>query len=96
MSNSDKSRSDQSKSNKTKSEANDSNNQESHSSLSFNDLNLQPKITKVLSELGYEKPSPIQEASIPVIQSGADLIGMAQTGTGKTAAFALPALEKLI
>ena len=72
-----------------------SDNQDVQSNISFNDLNLQAPLTKVLTELGYEKPSPIQEASIPVIQSGADLIGMAQTGTGKTAAFALPVLGKI-
>ncbi|MCW9017528.1 MAG: DEAD/DEAH box helicase, partial [Kangiellaceae bacterium] len=65
------------------------------SSTTFAQLNLSQDITRVLSELGYEKPSPIQEKSIPVIQNGSDLIGMAQTGTGKTAAFALPLLDKI-
>jgi len=61
----------------------------------FSDLSLPDEILKVLNELGYEKPSPIQSASIPVLQSGADIIGQAQTGTGKTAAFALPLLSKI-
>ncbi len=64
-------------------------------SQTFADLNLDANLVKVVSELGYESPSPIQAASIPVLQKGADLIGMAQTGTGKTAAFALPALGKI-
>ncbi|MCW8999304.1 MAG: DEAD/DEAH box helicase, partial [Kangiellaceae bacterium] len=73
----------------------DSQNDNSMSSTTFAQLNLSQDITRVLSELGYEKPSPIQEKSIPVIQNGSDLIGMAQTGTGKTAAFALPLLDKI-
>jgi ATP-dependent RNA helicase DeaD len=62
---------------------------------SFSELNLPEAILKTLVELGYETPSPIQAASIPVIQEGRDLIGQAQTGTGKTAAFALPLLAKV-
>ncbi len=62
---------------------------------SFNELNLPEPILKTLSELGYETPSPIQAASIPIIQEGRDLLGQAQTGTGKTAAFALPMLSKI-
>ncbi|TQV76839.1 DEAD/DEAH box helicase [Aliikangiella marina] len=65
------------------------------SNISFNDLDLPQELTDVLSEIGYEKPSPIQAASIPVLQGGADLIGQAQTGTGKTAAFALPLMAKI-
>jgi len=63
--------------------------------ISFSDLNLPEPILKVLNEIGYEKPSPIQSESIPVLQSGRDIIGQAQTGTGKTAAFALPLLAKI-
>ena len=63
--------------------------------LTFQDLSLPEELTSVLSEIGYEKPSPIQAESIPVLQSGADLIGQAQTGTGKTAAFALPLMAKI-
>ncbi|MEE2729487.1 MAG: DEAD/DEAH box helicase [Pseudomonadota bacterium] len=62
---------------------------------SFEALGMPEFVLKTLSELGYESPSPIQAASIPVFMSGADLIGQAQTGTGKTAAFALPLLAKL-
>jgi ATP-dependent RNA helicase DeaD len=62
---------------------------------SFEQLNLPEAILKTLVELGYETPSPIQAASIPVIQEGRDLIGQAQTGTGKTAAFALPLLARI-
>lgn len=62
---------------------------------SFNELNLPEPILKTLVELGYETPSPIQAASIPIIQAGRDLLGQAQTGTGKTAAFALPLLANI-
>jgi len=65
------------------------------SEITFNDLSLSTELLKVLDELGYEKPSPIQSASIPVLQEGTDIIGQAQTGTGKTAAFALPLLSKI-
>ena len=65
------------------------------SGITFSDLSLPEKVQKVLTEIGYERPSPIQEKSIPVLQSGADLIGQAQTGTGKTAAFALPLMAKI-
>ncbi|SNT31300.1 ATP-dependent RNA helicase CsdA [Noviherbaspirillum humi] len=61
----------------------------------FTDLKLKPPILKVLQELGYESPSPIQAATIPVLLEGRDVIGQAQTGTGKTAAFALPILERI-
>jgi len=63
--------------------------------VTFSDLSLPENILKVLTDVGYERPSPIQAESIPVLQSGADLIGQAQTGTGKTAAFALPLLAKI-
>lgn len=60
--------------------------------ISFSDLNLPPLILKALTDVGYEKPSPIQAATIPHLLNGHDVVGMAQTGTGKTAAFALPTL----
>jgi ATP-dependent RNA helicase DeaD len=63
--------------------------------LSFADLGLPEPLVRVLSELGYEAPTAIQEKTIPVFLSGRDLIGQAQTGTGKTAAFALPILSGL-
>ncbi|PIR25857.1 MAG: ATP-dependent RNA helicase [Deltaproteobacteria bacterium CG_4_10_14_0_2_um_filter_43_8] len=63
--------------------------------LSFKQFNLLPEVIKAIEGLGYETPSPIQSAAIPHIQNGEDIIGQAQTGTGKTAAFALPLLCKL-
>src|SRR5450755_1763969 len=62
---------------------------------SFRDLALPAPLLRALSDVGYESPSPIQAATIPVLLSGADMLGQAQTGTGKTAAFALPALARL-
>lgn len=64
-------------------------------SISFKDLNLPQPILDALDKIGYEKPSPIQAATIPFLLEGRDLIGQAQTGTGKTAAFALPMLSKV-
>ena len=61
----------------------------------FTSLGLANPILKAVSELGYESPSPIQAQSIPVLLAGKNLLGTAQTGTGKTAAFALPLLSKL-
>lgn len=61
----------------------------------FNDLGLSPRILPVLEALGYQDPTEIQQASIPVMLSGRDIIAQAQTGTGKTAAFALPILSNL-
>jgi ATP-dependent RNA helicase DeaD len=59
----------------------------------FKDLGLAPEIQQVLDELGYEEPTPIQEKAIPELLAGHDVIGQAQTGTGKTAAFGLPLLQ---
>jgi ATP-dependent RNA helicase DeaD len=61
----------------------------------FAGLGLAPAVTAVLADVGYEAPSPIQAATIPVILAGHDLLGQAQTGTGKTAAFALPLLSMI-
>jgi len=61
----------------------------------FADLGLSEAVLKGLADVGYESPSPIQAATIPVLLSGTDILGQAQTGTGKTAAFALPILSKL-
>jgi ATP-dependent RNA helicase DeaD len=61
----------------------------------FADLALRPELLEALSELGYEQPTPIQRAAIPPLLEGRDLLGQAATGTGKTAAFALPLLERL-
>lgn len=63
--------------------------------MSFVNLNLNPSIAKALNNCGYSQPTPIQAASIPSILEGKDLIASAQTGTGKTAAFVLPALQRL-
>jgi ATP-dependent RNA helicase DeaD len=62
---------------------------------SFRDLALSEPVLRALDDVGYESPSPIQAATIPVLLSGADMLGQAQTGTGKTAAFALPALTRI-
>ncbi len=59
----------------------------------FEDLQIQEQILKALNEMGFEEPTPIQKEAIPVAKSGSDMIGQAQTGTGKTAAFGIPALE---
>ncbi|HEX6688374.1 MAG TPA: DEAD/DEAH box helicase [Solirubrobacterales bacterium] len=61
--------------------------------IPFKDLGLAPEIQQALDELGYEEPSPIQEKAIPELLAGHDVIGQAQTGTGKTAAFGLPLLQ---
>src|ERR1700733_2579050 len=62
----------------------------------FADLTLAPELCHVLSGLGYEEPTPIQLAAIPPLLEGRDLVGQAATGTGKTAAFALPILQRLL
>lgn len=62
---------------------------------SFADLGLRSELVEALSELGYEEPTPIQQAAIPAVLSGGDVLGQAATGTGKTAAFALPVLQTL-
>src|SRR5215210_3499086 len=61
----------------------------------FADLNLSDPLLRVLMELGYESPSPIQAATIPILLGNRDVLGQAQTGTGKTAAFALPILVRI-
>lgn len=65
------------------------------SATTFKDLGLDEKVQKALAENGFEKPFPIQEAAIPLVLEGKDVIGQAHTGTGKTAAFALPLLTKV-
>jgi ATP-dependent RNA helicase DeaD len=59
----------------------------------FDELNLSPEVQRAITEMGYEEASPIQSAAIPVMLAGKDVIGQAQTGTGKTAAFSIPAIE---
>lgn len=63
--------------------------------MQFEELNIMPEIRRALMEEKYEKPTPIQEKAIPVILEKCDLLGCAQTGTGKTAAFAIPTLQLL-
>ena len=63
--------------------------------MPFSALGLEPRILKAVKEAGYVEPTPIQVAAIPPIIAGNDLIGIAQTGTGKTAAFTLPLLTRL-
>ena len=64
-------------------------------SVQFEDLNLRPELVQAINALGYTHPTPIQAGIIPLMQSGLDVTGQAQTGTGKTAAFALPILDRL-
>lgn len=63
--------------------------------LTFSDLGLDANVLKALKDVGYETPSAIQAATIPVLLQGRDVVGLAQTGTGKTAAFALPVLSQM-
>ena len=63
--------------------------------IAFSDLGLRAELLVALARLGYEEPTPIQRAAIPVMLAGRDLLGQAATGTGKTAAFALPILQRL-
>ncbi|NJK91172.1 MAG: DEAD/DEAH box helicase [Blastochloris sp.] len=60
----------------------------------FADLGISPELLQAVGKLGYEQPSPIQADAIPMILSGENMIGQSQTGSGKTAAFAIPAIEK--
>ncbi|MDH5223016.1 MAG: DEAD/DEAH box helicase [Betaproteobacteria bacterium] len=64
-------------------------------SSSFDQLGLIPPLAQAVRELGYEQPTPVQEQAIPLVLAGRDLMAGAQTGTGKTAAFALPILQRL-
>src|SRR5258707_3846100 len=63
--------------------------------VSFTALGLRPELTDVVSALGYEEPTPVQRETIPLLLEGRDLLGQAETGTGKTAAFALPMLQRI-
>jgi ATP-dependent RNA helicase DeaD len=65
------------------------------SNLIFNDLNLSKEVQKAISEMGFEEATPIQSKSIPHILGGKDVIGQAQTGTGKTCAFGIPIIEMI-
>ena len=61
----------------------------------FADLQIHPKVLRAIADVGYESPTAIQAATIPALMAGSDLVGLAQTGTGKTAAFAIPILSKI-
>jgi len=63
--------------------------------MQFTQLNLSPEVLRAIDELGYIQPTPIQEKSIPVLLEGKDVIGRSHTGTGKTAAFGIPAIERI-
>ncbi|MGN0902001.1 MAG: DEAD/DEAH box helicase [Succinivibrio sp.] len=70
-------------------------NEQDEKLVTFDDLKLSKEVLKAVHDLGFESPTPIQERSIPVVLEGRDMIGQAQTGTGKTAAFSLPILSKI-
>jgi ATP-dependent RNA helicase DeaD len=61
--------------------------------IKFSDLGISEEILRAVEEMGYTQPSPIQQQAIPFVLQGRDLIGQAQTGTGKTAAFAIPIID---
>ncbi|MBZ0203656.1 MAG: DEAD/DEAH box helicase, partial [Ignavibacteria bacterium] len=63
--------------------------------IKFDELNLSKEVLKAIQDLGYEEATPIQSQAIPFLMEGRDLIGQAQTGTGKTAAFGIPVIEKI-
>jgi ATP-dependent RNA helicase DeaD len=63
--------------------------------LKFQHFGLMPQFMQAIEQMGFEQPTPIQEAAIPVLLNGSDVVGQAQTGTGKTAAFVLPMLQKI-
>ncbi|MFT4043128.1 MAG: DEAD/DEAH box helicase [Gordonia sp. (in: high G+C Gram-positive bacteria)] len=73
----------------------DSSDGDSGPSVTFDDLDIDPRVRSAIAEVGYEYPSPIQAATIPPLTAGRDVVGLAQTGTGKTAAFAIPVLSRI-
>ncbi|MEJ5928829.1 DEAD/DEAH box helicase [Corynebacterium sp. H128] len=73
----------------------DANTSEDDSTQGFENLGLPAEVLKAIAKVGYETPSPIQSETIPVLMEGRDVVGLAQTGTGKTAAFALPVLSRI-
>jgi ATP-dependent RNA helicase DeaD len=69
--------------------------QQQQDGAGFGDLGLAPEVLAALETLGYEEPTPIQRETIPLLLGGKDVIGRAATGTGKTAAFALPLVQRI-
>src|ERR1700738_1673100 len=67
----------------------------SRPATSFADLQIHPAVLQAVDDVGYESPSAVQAATIPAMMAGSDVVGLAQTGTGKTAAFAMPILSKI-
>ena len=65
------------------------------SDILFEELSINENILRAIKDMGFASPSPIQEKAIPVALTGADIIGQAQTGTGKTASFGIPLLQKI-
>jgi len=63
--------------------------------MTFDELGLSPEILRAVKEAGYETPTPIQAQGIPIVLMGRDVLGCAQTGTGKTAGFTLPMIDVL-
>ena len=63
---------------------------------SFSDFHLDPRLLSAIERMGYKTPTPIQEKAIPVVLCGRDVMGAAQTGTGKTAGFGLPLLARIL
>ena len=61
----------------------------------FGQLKIRREIAKALAEMGFEEPTPIQSEAIPIVMENKDVIGQAQTGTGKTATFGIPIVEKI-
>ena len=61
----------------------------------FSELGLSPEILKAVAKMGFEEASPIQSETIPILLTGKDVVGQSQTGSGKTAAFAIPAIERV-
>ena len=74
----------------------DSETEPKSSLLSFTDLGLMPELLRAVEDSGYTNPTPIQQQAIPLALKGRDLIGLAQTGTGKTAGFTLPIIQRLL
>ena len=69
--------------------------QQAESHMRYEDTQIDERILRAVREMGYEEMTPIQEQAIPLFMTGQDMIGQAQTGTGKTAAFGIPILQKI-